>query len=77
MVFLGAFPMILLTAVRVDIRGSCRFRIEADGTDQVTSDPVKAARILFHLGVPEPLQLVDHARQWGSVEIVEHSSSPH
>lgn len=69
--------MILLTAVRVNVSGGCRFRIEAEGTSRVTSDPVKAARILFNLGVMQPLQLVDHARQWGSVEILEHSPVRH
>jgi hypothetical protein len=69
--------MILLTAIRVNISGSCRFQIEAEGTSRVTSDPVKAAKILFNLGVIKPLQLVDHARQWGSVEIFEHSPVRH
>jgi hypothetical protein len=62
--------MIVLTALRTDIHGSCRFKIEAGGTARVTRDPVAAARILFRLGVAEPLYLIDHARQWGSVEIL-------
>ena len=69
--------MILLTAIRVNVSGSCRFKIDAEGTSRVTSDPVKAAKILFNLGVIKPLQLVDHARQWGSVEIFEHSPVRH
>ena len=69
--------MILLTAIRVNVSGSCRFQIVAEGTSRVTSDPVKAAKILFNLGVITPLQLVDHARQWGSVEIFEHSPVRH
>ena len=67
--------MILLTAARLDVNGRCEFRIEAEGTDRVTRDPCKAARILYRLGVPEPLVLVDHARQWGAVEIPEPAAS--
>ena len=69
--------MILLTAVRVDVGGACRFKIEVDGTARETSDPVKAAKILFSMGVSAPLQLVEHARQWGSVEIVTPSAFRH
>jgi hypothetical protein len=69
--------MILLTAFRTDMHGSCRFKIEADGSERETSDPVKAAKILFRMGVSAPLQLVEHARQWGSVEIVEPSTFRH
>ena len=72
-----AHRMILLTAIRVNVSGCCRFTIEADGTARVTSDPVKAAKILSILGVHEPLQFVDHARLWGSVEIFEGSPVPH
>lgn len=67
--------MIMLTALRIDVRGACRFRIESEGAARETSDPAKAARILFRMGVEAPLQLVEHALQWGSVEIVEHSES--
>ena len=65
--------MILLTATRMDVDERFRFRIEPDGEERafVTSDPVKAARILHDLGVRHPLQLVEHAAEWGSVEIVE------
>ena len=69
--------MILVTALRTDMHGTCRFRIEADGSARETSDPVKAARILFHMGVGAPLHLVEHARQWGSVEIVQPSVFRH
>lgn len=69
--------MILLTAFHTDMHGSCRFTIEAKGAARETSDPVKAAKILFHMGVRAPLQLVEHARQWGSVEIVEPSAFRH
>lgn len=67
----GVHRMIVLTVIRVNVSGSCRFTIEADGTARVTSDPVKAAKILSTLGVHEPLHFVDHARRWGSVEIFE------
>ena len=73
----GYWPMISLIVDRVDVRGSCRYKIESEGTARVTSDPVKAARILFSLGVTEPLLLVDHARQWGSVEIFETAAAGH
>jgi hypothetical protein len=69
--------MILFTAVRIDVNGRCQFTIEADGTQRVTSDPAKAAKILYHLGVPEPLQLVDHVQQWGAVEIVPPPPARH
>lgn len=69
--------MIVLTAVRVNVAGQCRFKIEAEGSSRMTSDPVKAAKILFRLGVVKPLQLIDHARQWGSVEILDQSPVRH
>ena len=65
--------MILLTATRIDVCERFRFKIEPDDAERVyvTSDPVKAARILHDLGVEHPLQLVEHVTEWGSVEIVE------
>ena len=66
--------MIVLTAFQTDIHGSCRFTIETEGTARITRDPVAAAKILFQLGVPEPLYLIDHARRWGSVEILAPES---
>ena len=63
--------MILLRAIRVDVCGGCRFSIEADGVARETSDPVKAAKILSHMGVSAPSMLVEHAQEWGSVEILE------
>ena len=65
--------MIVLTATRLDVCERFRFKIEPDDHSRifVTSDPVKAARILHDLGVEHPLQLVEHATEWGSVEIVE------
>lgn len=64
--------MILLTATRIDIIGRFTFRIDVDGvTRATTSDAVKAAKLLFDMGVDRPLQLVEHVREWGSVEIVE------
>jgi hypothetical protein len=64
--------MILLTATRLDIIGRFEFRIEIDGALHATTrEAIKAAKILFDLGVDSPLQLVDHSREWGMVEIVE------
>ncbi len=64
-------PMILLTATRIDLIGRFRFTIEVDGAVHAsTGDAIKAAKILFDLGVESPLQLVEHVREWGSVEIV-------
>ncbi len=43
-----------------------------DGIEHAaTQDAVKAAKILFDLGMDRPLQLVKHVREWGSVEIIE------
>lgn len=65
--------MIMLTAIRVGINNRFQFRIERDDANPtVTSDPVKAARILSRLGVDRPWRLVEHAQHWGSVEIVRH-----
>ena len=70
--------MIMLTAIRRNINDTFQFRIEPDdAAPSTTSDPVKAARILFRLGVERPWQLVEHAQHWGSVEIVKHSSGHH
>ena len=63
--------MILLTAERLDMSGACRFKIEAHGTARETGDPVKAAKILFRMGVSTPMNLVEHAQHWGSVEIFQ------
>jgi len=63
--------MIVLTATRIDVYGHFEFKIEGDGIDAaiITRDSIKAAKILFNLGVADPLQRVEHAREWGSVEI--------
>ncbi len=63
--------MILLTANRIDVLGQCEFRIEAGGDACVSRDPVKAATVLSRMGVISPMDLIDHAREWGSVEILE------
>jgi hypothetical protein len=63
--------MILLTADRMDVIGRCKFTIEADGASQKTTSPAKAAKLLSRLGVGDPSVLVEHARDWGFVEIVE------
>lgn len=65
--------MILLTANLMNVQGHCQFRIESDGQVQITSDPVKAAKILFRLGVEGPSSLIDHVFRWGSVEILQDS----
>jgi hypothetical protein len=62
--------MIVLTASALNT-ARYRYRIEApDLPETVTSDPIKAARILFRCGVSNPLNLVEHAQNWGNVEIV-------
>ena len=68
--------MIRLIAHRKDIYGHFEFRIEAaDAEPVVTCEALKAAKILFNMGVESPLQLVEHARTWGSVEIINHSGT--
>ncbi len=69
--------MILLTARWIDVQGQCQFRIESDGGARVTRDAVKAAKILSNMGVGSPTALVDHAREWGSVEILDGSGEGH
>ncbi len=61
--------MILLTASRLDLLGQVLFRIDVSGATRSTKDAAKAARILWKLGVATPLALIEHARDWGSVEI--------
>jgi hypothetical protein len=63
--------MILLSARRLDVYGHFEFRIEGEGVDApvVTREALKAARTLAKLGVENPLQLVEHAREWGSIEV--------
>lgn len=69
--------MIRLTATRVDVIGRFEFTIELDGdVHATTKDALKAAKILFNLGVDRPLQLVDHVREWGSVEIITGVEAP-
>ena len=65
--------MILLTATRFDVCERFRFKIEPENEERVfvTRDPVKAARIRHDLGVEHPLQLIEHAAERGSVEILE------
>ena len=68
--------MIRLTATRIDVIGRFQFTIEVDGAVHATTrDAIKAAKILFDLGADNPLQLVEHVREWGSVEIVQKSPS--
>jgi hypothetical protein len=69
--------MILLTAIRIDVYGHFEFRIEGDEIDRtvVTGEALKAAKTLSKLGVENPLQLVEHVREWGSVEIFLTPSS--
>jgi len=67
--------MIRLVATRLDIAGRFQFTIEVDGSVHATTgDAIKAAKILFNLGVERPLQLVEHAREWGAVEILDQTS---
>jgi hypothetical protein len=70
--------MITLTATRCGVNDKFQFRIEPPNAQpSVTSDPVKAAKILFRLGVERPWRLVEHAQNWGSVEIVRHVRVSH
>jgi hypothetical protein len=64
--------MIRLIATRIDVYGHFEFKVEGDEieTPIVTREALKAAKILSRLGVENPLQAVEHAREWGSVEIV-------
>jgi hypothetical protein len=64
---------IILTATRLNVQGRCKFVIEANEDSRITEDPVKAAKILSHLGVTMPSELIDHAREWGFVEISQKS----
>jgi len=65
--------MIRLVATRLDIAGRFQFRIEVDGAVHATTgEAIKAAKILFNLGVERPLQLVEHAREWGTIEMLDH-----
>lgn len=70
--------MILLSARRLDVYGHFEFRIEGDGvaTPIVTREALKAAKSLARLGVENPLQLVEHAREWGSIEVFAAPQSP-
>lgn len=63
--------MILLTTKRVDIYGRVEFEIEGEGVPRAitTRGALHAAKVLAQLGVENPLRLVEHAREWGSVEI--------
>jgi hypothetical protein len=68
----------MLIAIRRGMNDNFQFRIEPDDAEPtVTSDPVKAAKILFRLGVDQPWRLVEHAQHWGSVEIVKNSARQH
>ncbi len=62
--------MIVLTATRTDAYGHFRFVIQAAGAEPIeTGDALKAAKILYNMGVESPFRLVEHARDWGFVEI--------
>ena len=68
--------MIVLRATRLGAYGHFEFAIEVDGRAHATAhDALKAAKILAKLGVESPFALVEHARTWGTVEIV-HPAPP-
>lgn len=69
--------MILLVANRLNAYDGFQFRIETGSDAAVTADPDAAAEMLLDLGVSDPLRLVRHVRQWGSVEIFEHTALCH
>jgi hypothetical protein len=62
--------VIVLTATQVNVFGHVRFTIAVDGlTHSTTDDAIEAETILHELGVATPFRLVEHTREWGSVEI--------
>jgi hypothetical protein len=64
--------MILLVATRLDDGGHFSYAIQAAGEQPVvTTDPATVTQELSRLGVDNPDPLVAHARNWGSLEIVE------
>lgn len=69
--------MILLVANRLNAYDGFQFRIESGSDAAVTADPDTAAQMLLDLGVSDPSRLVSHVRQWGAVEIFEHTALRH
>ena len=62
--------MIRLVAMHLDAYGHVRFTIHVDDVLHATTDEaLEAARVLHDLGVERPLQRVNHAREWGFVEM--------
>ena len=48
------------------------FKLFRDGAElSETIDPADAAEWMLRLGIENPLYLIDAARQWGEVEILE------
>jgi hypothetical protein len=69
--------MITLTATKLDLLGHVVFTIEVGQKVRAkTRDSLKAAKMLYALGVERPLEMVEHARDWGFVEILELSTRP-
>jgi hypothetical protein len=61
--------MILLHAIRLDVYGRFQYRLELAGEPSfLTSDP-KEADMLSDLGVNDGTRLIEHAREWGSLEL--------
>jgi hypothetical protein len=64
--------MILLIATRLDVHGRFRFTIDAPGRCRTeTTDPGAVEAALTALGVDDPAVVVDHVREWGTLEILE------
>ena len=65
--------MILLTATRPGVYDQVQFTVQPDEALKaiVTTNPVKVAKVLSHLGVNHPLDLVDFVLKWGVVEIAK------
>lgn len=68
--------MILLTATRLDVYDQVQFSVQPDEAPKaiVTTNPLKVAKVLSHLGVDHPLDLVDFVLEWGAVEIAKPAS---
>jgi hypothetical protein len=60
--------MLLLTAEFTDDHFA--FALYRDSMELFsTNDPIELAEQMLHLGIENPLSLIDAARQWGAVHI--------
>jgi len=64
--------MILLSATRVDAGEHFSYRVECAGRQMIVTDDAGAAiAVLREFGIDDPQRIIAHARNWGSIEIVE------